>query len=121
MWSKLDDALLDHRKVFDAGDRIGKDGPCIALGLYVIGLLWTNKQLSDGYLPRAVVKRFRHCEKPLMAARALVSARLWDAVEGGFQIHDYHDHNFSATEINLRRQSERERRRKGGRNTHGNR
>lgn len=119
MWSRLDDALLDHRKVFDAGDRIGKNGPAIALGLYVIGLMWTNKQLSDGFLPLPVVKRFRHCDKPLAMAQALVKAHLWDEVEGGFKIHDFHDMNDSAREVRQRQKEDRERKRKGGRNSHG--
>ena len=38
VWTKLDDALLDHRKVFIAGDIIGRNGAAIAIGLYAIGL-----------------------------------------------------------------------------------
>jgi hypothetical protein len=118
LWSKLDDALLDHRKVIAAGDRIGKNGAVLAIGLYCIGLMWTNKQLSDGYLPTGVVKRFP-CEQPLKMAQALVGARLWEKAKGGFKIHDFHDWNFTAHEIQLRRKAERERKRKGGRNSHG--
>ena len=120
MWSRLDDALLDHRKVYDAGDRIGKNGQVIAIGLYAIGLMWTNKQLSDGYLPAAVVKRFP-CVRPLDVAQALVKAKLWEAVDGGYKIHDFADWNYTAADIRSRRRTERERKRKGGRNAHGSR
>jgi len=117
MWSRLDDALLDHRKVFEAGDRIGKNGPAIAIGLYAMGLMWTNKQLSDGYLPAGVVKRFPVAE-PVRFAQALVGARLWEKVKGGYRIHDFHDWNFTAAQIQLQRKEDRERKRKGGRNRH---
>ena len=121
MWTKLDDALLDHRKIFDAGELIGKNGPALALSLYVVGLMWTNKQLSDGFLPTSVVKHFRHCDKPLDLAQALVDAHLWEAVAGGYKIHDFHEFNFTAAEVNARRKEDRERKRKGGRNSHGRR
>ena len=125
VWTKLDDALLDHRKVFDAGDRLGKDGPALAIGLYVIGLLWANKQLSDGFLPTAVVKRFRHVDRPLAVAAALAEAHLWEEVEGGYRIHDYHEWNYSAEQVNERRKFDRERKRvngsKGGRKHGGHR
>lgn len=119
MWSKLDDSLIDHRKVFAAGDLIGRNGPAIALGLYAIGLMWTNKQLTDGFLPTAVVKRFKHVDKPLVAADALVAAHLWEQVDGGYLVHDFHDHNPAAADVQLKRKADRERKRKGGRNHNG--
>lgn len=119
MWAKLDDALIDHRKVFDAGDVLGRNGAAIALGLYAVGLMWTNKQLTDGFLPLAVVKRFRHADRPLEVARALVQAELWEEVEGGFNIHDFHDHNPKAEDIQRKRKADRERKRKNGANGHG--
>lgn len=112
MWAKLDDALIDHRKLYVAGERIGKNGPAIALGLYAVGLMWANKQLSDGFLPREVVKHFGHVERPLEIAHALVDARLWEEVEGGFQIHDFDDHNLDAAEVQQKRKDERDRKRK---------
>jgi len=115
MWAKLDDALIDHSKVFDAGDRIGKNGPAIALGLYAVGLLWTNKHLSDGFLPVGVVKRFKHVDNPMTVAHSLVLARLWEEVDGGFRIHHFHDHNPHAEDIQEKRKYDRERKRKNGR------
>jgi hypothetical protein len=113
MWSKLDDALLDHPKLIAAGDYLGRDGQMLALGVYVAGLLWANKQVSDGFLPLAVVKQFR-CAKPLKVAAALAVAELWEEVADGYRIHDFHDFNYSAKEVNARRQAERDRRKKHG-------
>ncbi len=103
MWSKLDDALIDHRKLFTAGDLIGKNGAAIALGLYAVGLMWTNKHLTDGDLPIAVVKRFRHCDAPLSVAAALVRAGLWERKNGSFRVHDFHDHNPHASDVKAHR------------------
>jgi hypothetical protein len=115
MWSRLDDALIDHRKVFEAGERLGKNGPAIVLGVYVVGLMWTNRHLSDGFLPRATVRGFMHVEKPLDVARALVEARLWEAVDGGYRVHDFHDFNLHAADVQDKRKRDRERKREGGR------
>jgi len=118
LWSKLDDSFIDHPKIYDAGARIGKNGTAIAVGLFCVGLCWSNKHLSDGYLSTAVFRSFHHCADPLLVARALVAAGLWDAVPGGFKIHDFLDWNYSAVDVNARRQAERDRRRNGGRNSH---
>lgn len=109
MWSKLDDALLDHEKVFLAGDAIGRNGPGMAIGLYVIGLMWTNKHLTDGRLPTAVVKRWRHFDQPIRLADALVSAGLWEKNGTAYLVHDFHDHNATADSVKQKREEDRKR------------
>lgn len=89
MWARLDDELIDHRKIFIAGEQIGKNGAAIALGFYAVGLMWSNKHLTDGYLPLAIVKSFRHVDHPTCIADALAKAGLWEKNGAGFQIHDY--------------------------------
>jgi hypothetical protein len=120
MWSKLDDGLIDHPKVFEGGDLIGRNGPVIVIGMYALGLMWTNKQLTDGVIPASVVKRFRHAEDPVAVAGALVKARLWERVKGGYRVHDFHDHNPKAADVLHKRKADRERKAKGGRNRNGN-
>lgn len=109
MWTKLDDALIDHRKVFAAGDLIGRNGPAIALGLYSIGLMWTNKHLTDGHLPLSVVKRWQHADNPIRVADALVTAGLWEKNGTGYIIHDFHHHNPTAEDVKQKRESDRKR------------
>jgi hypothetical protein len=118
MWAKLDDALIDHRKLFVAGDVIGKNGPAIALGLYAVGILYSNKHLTDGFLAEAVVRRWTHVDRPLAMAEALVAANLWERTEGGFRIHDFHDHNLKAVDVHEKRKADRDRKKKGGDNRH---
>jgi hypothetical protein len=107
MYSRLDDGLIDHRKVFVAGDLIGTNGPAIAIGFYAIGLMWTNKHLTDGFIPLSVVKRFRHVVRPLKVAQALAEATLWDSVDGGFQVHDFHQLNPTAADVKRKREDDR--------------
>ena len=112
MWARLDDELIDHRKIFIAGETIGKNGPAIALGFYAVGLMWSNKHLTDGFLPMAVIKSFRHVSHPASIADALAKAGLWEKNGGsGYQIHDYRDFNPSAAEIKRKRKEDRERKR----------
>jgi len=112
LWTKLDDNLLDHHKLLAAGERLGPNGPALALGLYVIGLLWANRQLTDGHLPREVVKRFSHLAKPLEIATELVRAGLWEKHGDGYQIHDFAEYNFAARDVKARRAREKERKRR---------
>jgi hypothetical protein len=109
MWARLDDELIDHSKVFEAGDVIGgKNGPALALALYAVGLMWANKHLSDGFLPTAVVKSFRHLAKPLFVADALVKVKLWERNgNGGYHIHDFADFNPKAAKVKDKRQKDK--------------
>lgn len=112
MWAKLDDQLIDHRKIFIAGEAIGDNGPGLALALYTVGLLWSAKHLTDGHIPRAVVRSFRHVDNPAAIADALVSAGLWEQNgHGEYVIHDYADFNPSAAEVRKRRKNDRRRKR----------
>jgi hypothetical protein len=115
MWTRLDDALMDHRKVFAAGDAIGngkygKNGPVIALGFYALALMWSNKQLQDGFLPMAVIKKFSsYVDNPQHIADAFVKAGLFEKTEGGYLIHDYTDYNHTASEVRKKRRDDRDR------------
>lgn len=108
MWARLDDELIDHSKIFVAGEALGKNGPAIALGFYALGLMWSNRHLTDGFLPLAVVRSFRHVDRPTSVADALVKAGLWEKNGGsGYVIHDYSDHNPKASNVKAKRRRER--------------
>ena len=112
MWAKLDDSLIDHRKIFIAGEAIGKNGPGLALALFTIALLWTNKHLTDGHIPVSIVKSFPHVDNPAAVADALVKAGLWERNGNGeFLIHDFGDFNPSAAAIKRKRKEDRLRKR----------
>lgn len=113
MWVKLDDGLLDHRKILDAGLALGRDGRARALGFYVAGLLYSGKQLTDGFLSTSMVAVIG---VPLSVTQVMVTVGLWDQVDGGFQIHDYHDYNPHAEDVKTHRRKVSEERSKAGAN-----
>jgi hypothetical protein len=114
MYARLDDALIDHRKVFVAGEALGENGLAIAIGFYAVGLMWVNKHLADGHIPQSVVRRFPHVEDPIAVADALVKAGLWEKNGSGYAIHDYAAYgNPSRAEITAYRERERLRKQRG--------
>ena len=108
MWSKLDDALFDHPKVFQAAAALNiRNAPAIALGTYVALLMWSNRHLTDGFIPASVVRTFRLVDAPAHVADALVKAGLLERGEGGFQIHDFDEYNPSARKLRMKRKADR--------------
>jgi hypothetical protein len=115
MWAKLDDGLLDHRKLLEAARLLGKDGRALALGYYTAALLYSSKHLTDGKLTPAIVDEL-HISPA--GVRALVAVGLWKVVDkkrGVLAVHDYADWNPSAAEVLERRKYDRDRKRKEGR------
>jgi len=111
-WVKIDDQLPDHPKLIRAG-------PCCAW-LYIKGLCWSSRYLTDGFLPSDVAFHLVSPEKadsmgnvnPWEYPDSLVGCGLWKKVEGGYMIHDYLHYNPSKTQVLEAR--ERDRQRKSG-------
>lgn len=127
-WVKLDDAFYDHRKTANAG-------PMAEL-LWYRALQWSNRNLSDGFIPVAQVRRLADfCEDvaevawsrsqdgdgrrdadavyPTELADRLVAAGLWITVDGGWRFHQYNEHQRTSEEIRLLSQKRAEAGRKG--------
>jgi len=119
-WARLDDAISDHPKVFDAGASLGANGPAIVIGFFAVAILWSNKHLTDGFIPTDIVTTFRHVAKPLAVADALTRAGLLERTKRGtpprpgFVIHDFGDYNFSAAQVKQKRRADRDRKRGNG-------
>ncbi|SDJ74810.1 hypothetical protein [Streptomyces indicus] len=126
-WVRISDDFYDHPKCDAAG--------ALGTALWVAGLAWSNRNLTDGFIPRRSALRLldfedaaeavRYAEHhagsnavthdvdhedlaPLIArfaVRRLVMAGLWEEVEGGFRIHDYLDYQKSAEQIEGERKS----------------
>lgn len=100
-WVRLDDGFPDHPKALQAGP--------LACWLYVCGIAYANRYLTDGFIPERQVRRLIDAKKPEALTEALVNAGLWETVEGGFQIHDYLDYQPSAEKIAESREKGRKR------------
>jgi hypothetical protein len=113
MWTRLDDALLDHRKLLEAARLLGKDGRAKALGFYTASLLYSSKHLTDGKLSKAVIEDLHISGQGI---RALVTVGLWRRVGKTYVIHDYLEYNTPAADVRERRKKDAARKRK----TNGN-
>jgi|SRR5215471_385582 len=94
-WVRLEDGIGEHPKLAAVDDH--------AFALYVCGLAYCNRNLTDGFIPTAVGLTLRHSGKTKQAIVALETARLWQAVDGGWRVHDYLDYQPSKQQVELSR------------------
>ena len=97
-WVKIDDQFHDHPKVLEVGP--------LAEALYIRGLAYAARYLTDGYIPAAHLRRMGDLDA-MEEAGKLVEAGLWDPCEKGYQIHDYLDYQPSAEKVNADREAAR--------------
>lgn len=103
-WVKLDDQFPDHPKVLAAGP--------LASWLYVCGLGYCGRLLTDGFIPDGQVRKLADVENATELASRLVEVGLWDREEGGYRVHDYHEYQPSAEKVKAERAAAAERMRK---------
>lgn len=122
-WVRLSDDFYDHPKFDKAG--------ALGVALFVSGLAWANRNLTDGFIPRRAALRLLDFEDVVDAVRdadrngvtnglhnddltpaitrnavqSLVDAGLWHTEEGGYRIHDYLDYQASKAQIEAGRRS----------------
>lgn len=101
-WFMVDDQLALHPKVCEAGNA--------AMGLWVRAGAWSMQNLTEGFVPASAV---RSLGTPGQVA-ALVTARLWVKVDGGYSFHEWGTRQLSAEQIAERRRKRAEAGRKGG-------
>jgi len=97
-WAKIDDQFSEHPKVLEAGPLAG--------WLYVRGLCYAAKYLTDGFISDAQAQQmtlFAGSSPELL--KKLVDCSLWDRVNGGYQIHDYLDYNPTAASVKAEREA----------------
>ena len=124
-WVKIDDQFTDHPKAADAGP--------LGIAMQVAGLCYANRHLTDGFISHKVAARLLDftgiaVELPsradpddnhvsamrvlwLNVCDSLVSAGLWEVVDGGWQIHDFLEYNPSRADTLTKRAADLERKR----------
>lgn len=109
-WVRWDDDFYDHPKWIKAGP--------LGIALGAVATAWCNRNLTDGNIPAAKVRTliaFDGIEdggQPVTSAgiaERLVEVGLWNAVPGGYEIHDYLDRQPSKAEVLEKREKERQR------------
>lgn len=99
---RLHDGLPDHPKIAEVGGE--------AAWLYVSGLCYCSRQLTDGTIPVRLVARMTDLSKPEALASRLLEAKLWHPAEHDcpecpqgvgdvYVVHDYLDHQRSAADV----------------------
>ena len=92
VWVRIDDRFDEHPKV----SRVGPLG----MAMHVAALCYCNRNLTDGFVPRAVAKRLVDIEGVMVddepidwwwVVKALLDAGMWANEDGGYRIHDFHD------------------------------
>lgn len=90
-WARVDDQFADHPKVMAAGP--------LASWLYVCGLAYCARLLTDGFIPSGQVRKLADVENAGALADRLVTVGLWERHTGGYRVHDFHDHNPTRDEV----------------------
>lgn len=103
-WVKVDDLITEHEKCVDLSDA--------AWTLWLHGLLYCSRNLTDGRIPEGMLARLSAVKNPRKAAGELVEAGLWDHHDGAWWVHDYLDHQRSKAQVEAERAAATERQRK---------
>jgi hypothetical protein len=103
-WIKLVDTFPEHPKALAAGDQAG--------WLYVCGLCYCSRHLTDGFIPESALSRLTGLQRPARLADQLVRHGLWARVDDGWRVHDYEDHQRTRDDVDHEREGNRERQRR---------
>jgi len=95
-WFKVDDGFFSSRKVLS----IRRDERLEAVGLWVTLGAWSSKELTDGFIPDAVLDEF---SPHPFAIDALINSGLWLKVDNGIQFHDWKDYQPTRDEVIAKR------------------
>ncbi|WP_329114546.1 hypothetical protein [Streptomyces sp. NBC_01353] len=99
---RVHDGLPDHPKIIAAGGE--------AAWLYICGLAYCSRQLTDGVIPKGLVPRLTDSSKSEALASALLRVGLWHgfghdcqncppAADDTYVVHDYVTHQRSSSEV----------------------
>ncbi len=98
-WAKFDDHFDDDPDC----DAVGEIGIC----LFLCSITWSSRNLTDGFIPAARVKKLPGgADKAAVAA--LLSVKWWEQVEGGYQIRSFLRYNRSKEEVLAERERQRQ-------------
>lgn len=99
-WFKVDDGFHAHPKILGC--------TLAARGLWVTAGSYCAQQLTDGFVPDVLVRM----HNGVKAARELVAAGLWVAVDGGWKFHEWSEYQPSRADVRDRRDAVNDRKRR---------
>lgn len=104
-WVRVESSVARNRKFLEAGPA--------ASWLWLCGLTYAQEGLTDGFIPFQALTMLGVRGAGGLKCK-LVAVGLWDEVEGGWQIHDYLNHNRSADHVRSIQHERREAGMNGG-------
>lgn len=97
-WVRVSDDFMDH-------DRF-EDLSLAAIGLWLTGLAWSNRNLKDGRITRSKVRTL-HADVTDETVAELVRSGLWIERTRHYEIRDYLDYQKDAKSIRKEREQAR--------------
>ena len=94
-WVRLDDNFADHPKVIALSDT--------AFRLFVTGLCYSNRHLTDGLVPYQMVNAWVG-DDPMKPSDELEDQNLWERVDKGFLIRSYDEYQPTRDSVEAKRQ-----------------
>lgn len=99
-WVRIDDNFADHPKIIGLSDA--------AFRLFITGLCYSNRQLTDGIIPYQMVNAWVG-DDPLKPSDELEDQNLWERVDKGFRIRSYDEYQPTKLQVEKQRAEARER------------
>lgn len=97
-WVRVSDDFTDHARF---------EGLSLAaIGLWISGLAWSNRNLKDGRIPAAKARTL-HVEARPKVVKELVESGLWVELPGAYEIRDYLQYQKDAQTILAEREAAR--------------
>jgi hypothetical protein len=96
-WVKLDDGFPDHPKVLKVGGA--------AAWLYVSGLCYCGRFLTDGFIPSTALPKLTDAKAPQLLAAKLVEAGMWETAVDGWSVHDYGKYQRTKERVTAQREA----------------
>lgn len=108
-WTRLDDAMGEHRKIQRA---LRKSRPSLAL--HFLAILHCSRYLTDGFVEDEFIEEALTVPREReLALTVLVEQGLWAACAGGYVVHDYLEHNPSREKVLAQRAADAARKARG--------
>lgn len=100
-WTKIDDGFALHKKIRPLSDA--------AFRLHVTAIIHATRDSTNGFMDGDFVRDLPRVRGTKKYIAELVERGVWEEVDGGWEIHDYLDYNFSADQAERQRAKNRER------------
>lgn len=96
-WIRIDTQMFENPKLL----YLKEDKKFRAIVVHLEGMAYSGRHALAGYIPKAAL---RIIGASTADANHLVDAGLWDTAPGGWQIHDWAEHQMSAEDMEKRRE-----------------